>query len=83
MWLLKLTILDVYIRLKSQRQFRRLLIKQREDVYIYVGGYLNIYTVVARKVQRGRIYKSLARKGMFSQKSYILVVLEEATRSVL
>ena len=55
----------------------------RGRIYIYVGGYLNIYTVVAREVQRGRIYKSLARKGMFSQKSSILVVLEEAIRGAL
>ena len=36
----------------------------RTYIYIYVVGCLNACTVVTRRVQRGRIYTSLARKGL-------------------
>ena len=59
--LLKLTILDVswLLRDNSDSCWRN-----SDRTYIYVVGCLNACTVVVRKVQRGRRYTSLARKGL-------------------
>ena len=63
-WLLKLTILDVYICPQLLRNSSDSCWWNRGRTYIHVVGFLNACTVVAYRVQRGRIYKSLTCKGL-------------------
>ena len=63
-WLLNLTILAVYIHpwlLTSNSDGYCL---NGDRTYIYTVGCLNGCTLAGRRVQRGRIYTSLARKGL-------------------
>ena len=64
MWLLKLTILDIYIHPWLLWDNSDDCYWNSDRMYIYIVGCLNAYTVLACKLQWGCIYTSLARKGL-------------------